>query len=152
MSLKTCLLVMLGGALGTLLRYVISVQTSGVSTELPWGTIGINIGGSFLIGLFGTLTLASGRFPVADDWRLFVMVGICGGFTTFSAFSLQTFELLRSGHFARATVNVVASMVLCVAAVAAGHGVAARFDRGAHDVAQTAVEEEARLVDVGENS
>ena len=81
--------------------------------------------GSFVIGLFGTLTLANGRFPVSEDARLFVMVGICGGFTTFSAFSLQTFDLLRDGENLRALAYIVASVLLCVTATVFGHYLAA---------------------------
>jgi len=143
MSFYTCLLITAGGALGTLARYLISVAALPISRELPWGTIGINILGSFIIGFFGTLTLASGRHPVPEDVRLFVMVGLCGGFTTFSAFSLQTLDLLRSEAFFRAGLNVVISVVLCVAAVAAGHALAARYNDGARVIAQVDIEEEA---------
>ncbi|HVU21451.1 MAG TPA: CrcB family protein, partial [Rhizomicrobium sp.] len=82
MSFVTCLYVIAGGALGSLARYAISIWALPVSRDLPWGTIGINIAGSFIIGFFGTLTLAQGRFPVAENIRLFVMIGFCGGFTT----------------------------------------------------------------------
>jgi CrcB protein len=139
----TCLLIMLGGAIGTLIRYLISVLTTNAPHELPWNTMAINIAGSFLIGFFGTMTLANGRFPVSENVRLFVMVGICGGFTTFSSFSLQTFELLRKGCIVRAGINVVASVVLCICAVAFGHFVAAHFNGNAGEVAQISVEEEA---------
>src|SRR5450432_1109864 len=142
MSFATCLLVVIGGAIGTLARYLISVAALPISQNLPWGTIGINILGSFVIGLFGTLTLAHGRFPVSEDTRLFVMVGLCGGFTTFSSFSLQTFDLLRSGATARAFANVILSVVLCVCAVSVGHLIAAHFNHGASQIAQTALEEE----------
>ena len=73
------------------------------------------------MGFFGTFTLASGRFAVSENIRLFVMVGLCGGFTTFSSFSLQTFDLLRSGAWGKALANVLLSVVLCFAAVAVGH-------------------------------
>jgi CrcB protein len=142
MSLTTCLFVVIGGAIGTLARYLISVAALPISHNLPWGTIGINILGSFVIGLFGTLTLAHGRFPVSEDGRLFVMVGLCGGFTTFSSFSLQTLDLLRGGAIFRAAINIVASVVLCVVAVAVGHWIAAYFNGGASEVAQIAIEEE----------
>jgi CrcB protein len=134
---------MLGGAIGTLIRYLISVLTTTTPHELPWSTMAINIAGSFVIGFFGTLTLSNGRFPVSENARLFVMVGVCGGFTTFSAFSLQTFELLRNGYIVRAGINVLASVVLCICAVAFGHLVAARFNGNAIEVAQISVEEEA---------
>jgi CrcB protein len=71
------------------------------------------------------------------------MIGFCGGYTTFSSFSLQTLDLLRSGATGRAAVNVVASMILCVVAVAAGHQIAALMNGGAPEVAQLPIEEEA---------
>ncbi len=143
MSFLTCLIIMIGGAFGTLARYVISVLALPISQELPCGTIIINVTGSFVIGLFGTLTLAQGRFPVSENVRLFVMIGLCGGYTTFSSFSLQTLDLIRSGAMIRAAINVVASVLLCVAAVAAGHAVAAHFNAGAQRIAQIDIEEEA---------
>lgn len=143
MSIYSCLVVMLGGALGTLARYVISVLAMPISRTLPWGTILINASGSFLIGFFGTLTLAHGRFPVSDNLRLFVMIGICGGYTTFSSFSLQTLDILRAGAPIRAGINIAASVVLCVGAVALGHAAASRLNGGAPQIAQATVEEEA---------
>lgn len=143
MSLTTCLMIIAGGALGSLARYLIALAALPVSQSLPLGTIGINILGSFIIGLFGTLTLAHGRYPVSENIRLFVMVGFCGGFTTFSSFSLQTLDLMRNGAMGRAAINVVASVVLCVSAVAAGHLIASHFNGGATRVAQIAIEEEA---------
>jgi CrcB protein len=143
MSFTTCLVVMAGGALGTLARYVFSVLALPISRELPWGTIIINITGSFAIGLFGTLTLAQGRFPVSENWRLFVMIGVCGGYTTFSSFSLQTLDLMRNGAIARAAVNMLVSVALCVTAVAVGHALAAHFNGGAQRIAQIDIEEEA---------
>jgi CrcB protein len=143
MSLTTCLYVMLGGALGTFARYAISVAALPISGRLPWGTIIINILGSFVIGFFGTLTLAGGRYPVSENMRLFVMIGLCGGFTTFSSFSLQTLDLMRNGAMVRAGTNVVASVVLCVAAVALGHFLAAQLNADASQVAQLPIEEEA---------
>lgn len=143
MSFTTCLLLAAGGAVGTLARYLISLAALRFSQNLPWGTIGINVLGSFIIGFFGTLTLAHGRYPASENVRLFVMVGVCGGFTTFSSFSLQTLDLLRSGAIARAAVNVVASVTLCVVAVAIGHRIAAHFNEGAVPIAQIAIEEDA---------
>lgn len=142
MTFLTCLIVMLGGALGTLARYTVSVLTASISRDLPWGTIIINITGSCLIGFFGTLTLASGRFPVSENMRLFVMVGFCGGYTTFSSFSLQTLDLMRSGAFLRAGFNMIASVILCILAVAVGHYVASHYNRGQVAIAQIQIEEE----------
>lgn len=143
MSLYTCLVIMAGGALGTFARYAVSVLAMPISRDLPWGTVIINVTGSLIIGLFSTLTLANGRFPVSDTMRLFVMIGICGGYTTFSSFSLQTLDLLRSGAVLRASINVAASVVLCIAAVAVGHLIATRINGGVSDVAQAAIEEQA---------
>lgn len=142
-DLQTCLLVALGGAIGTIGRYLIALATLPISQTVPWGTILINVAGSFLIGLFGTLTLAQGRYPVPEAVRLFVMVGVCGGFTTFSSFSLQTLDLLRGGALWRAGLNVSVSVALCVAAVALGHGMAMLMNRGAVAIAQVAIEEDA---------
>jgi CrcB protein len=139
---------MVGGALGSLARYLVSVVALPISGNLPWGTIIINIVGSFIIGFFGTLTLAAGRFPVSENWRLFVMVGICGGFTTFSSFSLQTLDLMRNGAIARASFNVVISVVLCVTAVALGHFLAAQFNGHPPQVAQIPIEEESKVADL----
>jgi CrcB protein len=142
MSFTTCLFVAAGGAIGTLTRYLISLAAAPISQALPWGTIGINILGSFVIGFFGTLTLAQDRYPVAENTRLFVMVGFCGGFTTFSSFSLQTLDLMRNGAMARAAINIAASVAICVAAVAAGHLLAAHFNGDAREIAQIDLEEE----------
>jgi CrcB protein len=143
MSFSNCLIIMLGGAIGTLARYLVSFFAMPISRDLPWGTILINILGSFIIGFFGTLTLSHGKFPLTENARLFVMVGICGGFTTFSSFSLQTLDLLRSGAVVRAMINVVLSVVLCVGAVTIGHLVASQLNGGAKAIAQIAVEEDA---------
>jgi CrcB protein len=116
--------VALGSALGGLLRYAITRFGVTVGLMSPWSTVAINVLGSFFIGWFGTFTLQTGRYPLSDNARLFVMVGICGGFTTFSSFSLQSFDLWRDGHWWRAAINVVASVILCLAGVAAGHRVA----------------------------
>ena len=143
MSPVTCLYVVLGGAIGTFARYAISVAALPLSRDLPWGTIVINITGCALIGFFGTLTLAHGRYPVSENMRLFVMTGICGGYTTFSAFSLQTLDLMRGGSMLRALANVLMSVVFCIAAVALGHLAAARLNDNARQIAQIAIEEEA---------
>ncbi len=87
----------------------------------PWGTILINIIGSGVIGFFATFTAAGSRYALDNDARLFVMVGLCGGFTTFSSFSLQTLDLLRDGRTGQALANVLLSVALCIAAVTAGH-------------------------------
>lgn len=137
------LMIALGGALGSMARYALGLAAAPISQSLPWGTILINILGSFVIGFFGTLTLANGRFPVSEPVRLLVMVGMCGGFTTFSSFSLQTLDLLRGDAVGRACVNIGISVLLCLLAVATGHGLASKLNGGAVPVAQLQIEEEA---------
>jgi CrcB protein len=110
--------VALGGALGSMARFWLStVMAALTGPRFPWGTLLINVVGSFVIGWFGALTMADGRLAVPGDIRLFVLVGICGGFTTFSSFSLQTLELLNGGEVLPAAFYVVASVVLCLAFV-----------------------------------
>ncbi|QND61836.1 fluoride efflux transporter CrcB [Mesorhizobium huakuii] len=143
MSFTNCLVVMAGGAIGTLARYLVSFLALPISGQLPWGTIIINITGSLLIGFFGTITLANGRFPVSEPLRLFVMIGVCGGYTTFSSFSLQTLDLIRAGGATRAALNIGLSVALCIGAVAIGHLIASRLNGGAMQIAQINLEEEA---------
>ena len=129
-----------GSALGGLLRFSIGRVTLGFNVNLPWTTILINILGSFLIGFFGTLTLPGSRFAVSENIRLFVLVGVCGGFTTFSSFSLQTFDLMRTGAWGRALLNVGLSVSLCLLSVALGHHIAQRGN-AAFAIAETQEEE-----------
>ncbi len=143
MSFFSCLVVVLGGAIGTFARYAISVVALPISRQLPLGTIIINVTGSFIIGFFGTVTLAHGRFPASENVRLFVMVGLCGGYTTFSSFSLQTLDLIRDGALMRAVMNVVASVAFCIAAVSFGHLIAAHLSGGAPEIVRISIEEEA---------
>src|SRR5687768_15650930 len=110
MTFSSYLLLAVGGAIGTMARFWISMLALPISRTLPWGTIMINVAGSFVIGFFGTLTLANGKYPLTENVRLFVMVGFCGGFTTFSAFSLQTLDLIRGGSIVRASANVILSV------------------------------------------
>lgn len=131
----------LGGALGSVARYWIAVLAAPVSRELPWGTIGINVVGSFAIAFFGTLTAESGRHPLPDTARLFFMVGICGGFTTFSSFSLQTLDLLRGGAAGRALANIVLSVALCLGSVTLGYLLAAQLNAAARQVAAAPAEQ-----------
>jgi CrcB protein len=130
----------IGSALGGLLRYSITRATLNLDHGFPYGTVMVNILGSFVIGFVGTFTLAGSRYAVPENLRLFIMVGICGGFTTFSAFSLQTFDLLRSGAWGRALANVVVSVVFCFLSVAAGHLLAHHYV-ARPEIAQNRMEE-----------
>jgi CrcB protein len=114
--------VALGSALGGVGRvWVGGLAARHLDTGFPWGTLLVNILGSFAIGLLAALTQAGGRLEAPPHVRQFLMAGVLGGFTTFSAFSLQTLELLRGGDWPRALANILASLVLCLAAVAIGH-------------------------------
>lgn len=120
--------VALGSALGGTGRYAFGLLASRLwGDSFPWGTIVINIAGSFIIGFFGALTAPDGPMPTHPNLRIFVMVGICGGFTTFSSFSLQTLSLARDGSWLPAMGNVVLSVTLCLLAVTAGHFAAGRI-------------------------
>ena len=115
-----------GGALGSVARYWMAlVVARHLGEAFPWGTLFINIIGSFVIAFFGTLTTAQGPYAVPAEARLFVMVGICGGYTTFSSFSLQTLDLLRGGEGVAALAYILASNVFCILAAAVGYYVAA---------------------------
>ncbi|HUK08411.1 MAG TPA: fluoride efflux transporter CrcB [Stellaceae bacterium] len=115
-----------GSALGGVSRYWLSgFIAERIGETFPWGTLIVNISGSFVIGFFGTLTGPDGRPLVGSTARQFVMIGICGGYTTFSSFSLQTLTLAQDGEWLRAGGNIVFSMVLCLAAVWIGHVAAA---------------------------
>lgn len=123
-------LVMLGSALGGGARYWLSgFVANGIGETFPWGTLVVNVSGSFVIGFFATLTGPDGRLLVGTQGRQFVMTGICGGYTTFSSFSFQTLTLARDGDWLRAGANVVLSVVLCLISVAVGHMAAAAFNQ-----------------------
>lgn len=122
--------VMLGSALGGVARYWLSgVAAQHIGETFPIGTLIVNVTGSFVIGFFASLTGPDGRLFVGTDPRQFVMAGICGGFTTFSSFSLQTLNLARDGETALAGANVVLSVSLCLVAVWLGHIAAATLNQ-----------------------
>ncbi len=132
--MTTYLWIALGGALGSMARYASTNLVAGwLGGHFPWGTLVINVLGSFVIGIFAAMTGPGGRLFVSNDLRLFVMVGICGGYTTFSSFSLQTLDLIHDGAIARAGLNVIGSVGLCLLAVWLGYLAAAALNapRGA---------------------
>ena len=124
--MATYLWIALGSALGGMARYACSnLAVSWFGPSFPWGTLIINVVGSFVIGFFGALTGPDGRLMVSGDSRQFVMVGLCGGFTTFSSFSLQTLTLVQEGDVLRAGLNIGGSVVLCLLSVWLGSVAAA---------------------------
>ena len=123
-------LVGLGGALGSIVRFWLSgLVASQVGETFPWGTLVINVSGSFVIGFFATLTGPDGRVFAGSNARQFVMTGICGGYTTFSSFSIQTLNLARDGEWLRVAGNIVGSMVFCLVAVWLGHVLATALNQ-----------------------
>lgn len=126
----TYLWIAIGGALGSMARYATSSLAAHAFGEtFPWGTLIVNVVGSFVIGFFATLTGPDGRWLLPPDARLFVTIGVCGGYTTFSSFSLQTLNLVRTGEFGAALGNVALSMGLCLVSVWAGFVAGALINR-----------------------
>ncbi|MEM9444485.1 MAG: fluoride efflux transporter CrcB [Verrucomicrobiota bacterium] len=120
--MKIVLAVALGSALGGILRYLISTWVdSKLDHPLPWGTVMVNVIGCLLIGLAAELTNAHGKWAMEAYWRSFLLLGILGGFTTFSSFSHQTLELFHLGEFLHASLNVILSVCLCLFSVYLGH-------------------------------
>lgn len=112
----------IGSALGGTARYWCSGIIARMFGEtFPWGTLIVNVAGSFVIGFFATLTGPDGRVFAGSTARQFVMIGLCGGFTTFSSFSLQTLNLIHDGEWLQAGGNIAGSVVLCMIGVWVGH-------------------------------
>lgn len=126
----TALWVMLGSALGGGARYGISgLVARAVGETFPWGTLAVNVAGSFLIGLVAVLTGPDGRVLIGGPARQFIMTGMLGGFTTFSSFSLQTLALAQDGEWGRAALNVALSVLCCLVGVWAGWALGAAINR-----------------------
>jgi CrcB protein len=112
--------VALGGALGSVGRFWINGMISNrLDGVFPWGTLAANVSGSFIIGVIGALAMPEGRMdsPSRMFVTQFLMIGVCGGYTTFSSFSLQTLNLLRDREWLYAGGNVLISVALCLVAV-----------------------------------
>ena len=120
----------LGSALGSAARYLASLGTLHLlGPGFAWGTLAVNVLGSFLIGFYSTLTEPDGRLMASPATRQFVLAGFCGGFTTFSIFSLETLLLVERGAFALAGVNVAVSVILWLLAVWLGYRIGVRMNR-----------------------
>jgi CrcB protein len=111
----TWLAVASGGALGSVARFwMTGVVAALTGPRFPYGTLLINVLGSFVIGGVAGVTLTPARMGMHPDVRIFLMTGICGGFTTFSAFSLQTLELMQAGDLVPALLYIAGSVLLCL--------------------------------------
>lgn len=122
------LLVLLGGALGSGGRYLVATWAAArFGAAFPWGTLTVNVAGSFLIGLLATLADEAGR--IGPDGRLFLVVGVLGGFTTFSSFSLETLRLAEQSELPRAAFNVLANLGLGLTAAVLGIAAARELGR-----------------------
>jgi fluoride exporter len=115
MDLKFILAVATGGAIGSVARYLVAIGSGRLfGTSFPWGTLIINVTGSFLIGAFAGLFATKWDLPQAA--RIFLTVGICGGYTTFSTFSLDAWYLIERGETGASLAYMVASVVLSAGA------------------------------------
>lgn len=120
----------LGSALGGMLRYGLAEWLTKVGgKDFPFGTLAVNVTGSFLIGVIASTAQPSTGWWGSEHGRAFLMAGICGGYTTFSAFSLQTLHLVRDSHWMAAGWNVLLSVGLCLAAVWCGFRAGENFSR-----------------------
>ena len=120
----------LGSALGGMARYGCSdLAARYLGVGFPWGTLIVNVTGSLIIGVLAALTVADGRFFVSPDARAFLMIGVCGGFTTFSALSLETLNLARDGQWFAVAANIVLSVVICLIAVWLGYAAGSALNR-----------------------
>ena len=126
----TILWIALGGAFGSLARFYLSEAVALIAgPAFPWGTLLVNVSGSFVIGVVAGGGGEHGRWIESAFARQFLMVGVCGGYTTFSAFSLQTVGLIEAGAIGRAGAYVLASVALCLVATWAGYAAAAAVTR-----------------------
>lgn len=120
----------LGSIIGSVLRWLASLGLhAAFGDAFPWGTLFVNVTGSFAIGLYAALTGPDGRMFVGPRMRQLVMTGICGGYTTFSVFSLETLRFLQTGALVQAGLNIAVSVVTWLAAVWAGDALASRLNR-----------------------
>jgi CrcB protein len=135
-TLMLSLWIALGGAIGSLARFALAGWFQrGLEGRLPAlqgfpvGTVLVNVSGSFVIGLLAALRGSGGESILPHSMRFFLLVGVCGGYTTFSSFSLETLQLADKGEWARAGANVLTSVAICLVAVWLGHTLALAINK-----------------------
>ncbi|MCL7988040.1 fluoride efflux transporter CrcB [Sphingobacterium sp. lm-10] len=113
---RTLLLIGIGGGAGSILRFLISLGVGRyLSSPFPWGTFAVNVIGSFFAGII--LSTFNHHQADSPEWRLFLMTGFCGGFTTFSAFTAENLALLQSGQILMAIIYVLSSVLISLLAI-----------------------------------
>lgn len=115
-----------GGAAGSVMRFgVSSLVYNSLGRSFPYGTLTVNVAGSFLMGLLSVLLLE--KFSISAEWRAAVLIGFLGAFTTFSTFSLETLQLMQQGELTRAGLNMLLSVISCVLAIWLGFVLGKQF-------------------------
>ncbi len=126
--MKEIILVALGGAVGSILRHFLSSRIAYYTGNgFPYGTMAVNVVGSLVIGILFGILLTYPRLGLNRHVDALLIAGFCGGFTTFSAFSLQTFHLLERGNLIAAALNIFGSVVLCLLSVWTGLSMVRKF-------------------------
>jgi len=117
--LKTLMFIAVGGAFGAIMRFLSQATVYElVGKSFPYGTLFVNVVGSFLMGLMSIVLIE--KFNLGAHWHLAILVGVLGSFTTFSTFSIETLVLFEQGDLFKAFTNITISIILCVGAVWAG--------------------------------
>jgi CrcB protein len=116
---KEVMAIAVGGAVGSVLRYGLSVWVHGLAGRgFPYGTLVVNVLGCFAMGWLFVMFLE--RFAASPVWRAGLLIGVLGGFTTFSSFSIETWQLMEEGELAKVVLNVLGSVLLCLTATGVG--------------------------------